>query len=82
MVPARRWRAFLTARNSSHGKVKIVETDGSSSGQKKYDLVVPLHGSIWSLKWKKSSLLLATQYLGGRESWIGSWHQEQRKKLG
>ena len=33
----------------SHGKVKIEETDGSSSsGQKEYDLVVPLHGGYWS----------------------------------
>ena len=32
--------------DSSHGKVKIEETDGSSSVQKEYDLPVLVHGSI------------------------------------
>ena len=34
--------------DSSHGKVKIEETEGSSRGQKEYDLVVFLHGGFWS----------------------------------
>ena len=32
--------------DSSHGKVEIEETDGSSSGQKEYSLLVHVHGSI------------------------------------
>ena len=33
--------------NSSHGNVKIEETDGSSSEQKEHDLPVLVHGSMW-----------------------------------
>ena len=34
--------------DGSHGEVEMEETDGSSTRQKKYDFVVPIHGSIWS----------------------------------
>ena len=35
-------------RYGSYGKIEIEEANGSGSGQKKYNLVVPVHGSIWS----------------------------------
>ena len=44
-VPARTWESMQW---SSHGKIYIEETDGSSSGQKQYDIVVLVHGSRWS----------------------------------
>ena len=38
-MPARTWEGSCSG-DSSHGKVKIEETDGSSSGQKEYDILV------------------------------------------
>ena len=35
------------SRDGSHGKVEIEEADGSSSGQKRHDLSVLVHDSIW-----------------------------------
>ena len=46
MVPARTWGVHAV-EDSSHGKVKIEETGGSSSGQQEYNLFVVVHGSIW-----------------------------------
>ena len=33
---------------SGYGKIEIEEANGSGSGQKEYNLVVTVHGSIWS----------------------------------
>ena len=40
--------------DGSHGEVKIEETDGSSSRQKEYDLIVLVHRRHTAWKWKKS----------------------------
>ena len=40
--------ASACSRYGSHGKIEIEEANGSGSGQKEYDLVVTIHGSIWS----------------------------------
>ena len=39
-VPARTWRVH--SRDGSHGKVKIEEADGSSSGENEYDTPLSL----------------------------------------
>ena len=46
MVPARTWEAHAVLI-APHRKIKLEEADDSSSGQKKDDLAVPLHGSLW-----------------------------------
>ena len=56
MVPARAWRVHAVG-NRPYRKVKLEETDGSSSGQKGYKLVVLCSWKPLALKWKKSSQL-------------------------
>ena len=36
------------SRYDSHRKIEIEEANGSGTGQNEYNLVVPVHGSIWS----------------------------------
>ena len=47
MMPARTRRVHAVG-TASHGKIEIKEANGTGSGQKEYDLVVTIHGSIWS----------------------------------
>ena len=47
MMPARTWGVSTCGCDGSHGRVEIEETDGSSSRQKEYELIVLVNGSIW-----------------------------------
>ena len=67
MVPARTWRVPAAGMVPAR-KIKIEEADGSSSGQKEYN-IAPYSWKPLALKWKKSQLsTMATQTANGTQN--------------